>query len=126
MDVFTKIFTGKLNYIYIYILFVYGLPKVSVTTIMMLYVNMKAIVHSPDDDTDFFDIVNGVLQENTLYIDAIFIHNRPWSCALNVKRSDERKWFHSKKKAKSRWCPTETITDADYANDLVLLANTPA
>ena len=29
-------------------------------------------------------------------------------------------------KAKSRWYPTETITDADYTDDLALLANTPA
>ena len=29
---------------------------------MMLYKNMKAIVRSPDGDTDFFDIVTGVLQ----------------------------------------------------------------
>ena len=28
------------------------------------------------------------------------------------------------KKARSRWYPTETMTDADYAYDLVLLTNT--
>ena len=33
---------------------------------MMLYKNMKAIIHSPDDDTDFFAIVSGVLQEDIL------------------------------------------------------------
>ena len=31
-----------------------------------------------------------------------------------------------KKKAKSRRYPTETITDADYADNQILLANTPA
>ena len=30
------------------------------------------------------------------------------------------------KKARSRWYPTEIITDADYVEDLVLLANTLA
>ena len=30
------------------------------------------------------------------------------------------------KKAKSRWYPAETITDADYIDDLTLLANTSA
>ena len=30
-----------------------------------------------------------------------------------------------KKKARSRWYPAETITDADYADDKALLANTP-
>ena len=41
-------------------------------------------------------------------------------------RSNKRKWFHTKKKAKSRRYPAETITDSDYADDLVLLTNTPA
>ena len=31
-----------------------------------------------------------------------------------------------KKKARSRWFPAETILDANYADDLALLANTPA
>ena len=44
------------------ILLVYGLPKETVTTIMMLYRNMKINVHSSDRDTDFFDIVAGVLK----------------------------------------------------------------
>ena len=29
------------------------------------------------------------------------------------------------KKARRKWCPTQTITDADYIVDIVLLANTP-
>ena len=33
---------------------------------MMLYKNTKAMVHSPNGVTDFFDIVVGVLQEDTL------------------------------------------------------------
>ena len=41
------------------ILLAYGLPKEIVTAIMMLYKNMKAIVHSPDGGKDFFDIVAG-------------------------------------------------------------------
>ncbi len=44
----------------------YGLPKETVTSIMMLYKNAKAIVCSPDGDTNFFDIVAGVLQGDTL------------------------------------------------------------
>ena len=48
------------------ILFAYGLPKEIVTSIMMAYKNMKAMVCSPDQDTDFFNIVAGVLQGDTL------------------------------------------------------------
>ena len=41
------------------------LPKETVTAIMMLYKNTKAIIPSPDADTDFFDIVSRYLQEDT-------------------------------------------------------------
>ena len=48
------------------ILFAYGLPKQkkkkTVAAIMMLYRNIKVNVRSPDGDTDYFDIVAGVLQ----------------------------------------------------------------
>ena len=30
------------------------------------------------------------------------------------------------KKARSRWYPTESMTDADYADDLLLITNTKA
>ena len=48
------------------ILLAYGLPKETVAAIMMLYRNTKVKVHSPDGDTDYFDIVAGVLQGDTL------------------------------------------------------------
>ena len=43
------------------ILLAYGFLKETVTAIMILYKNMKVKVFSPDRDTDFFDIVAGVL-----------------------------------------------------------------
>ena len=33
---------------------------------MILYKNTKAMIHSLDGDTDLFEIVAGVLQEDTL------------------------------------------------------------
>ena len=48
------------------ILLAYDLPKESVAAIMMLYKNTKVKVRSPDEDTDYFDIVAGVLQGDTL------------------------------------------------------------
>ena len=48
------------------ILLTYGLPKETVTAIMMLYKNTKVKVHSPYGDTDFFDIVAGMQQEDIL------------------------------------------------------------
>ena len=44
------------------ILQTYGLPKEIVTAIMKLYKNTKAMVHSPDGVTEFFDIVARVFQ----------------------------------------------------------------
>ena len=48
------------------ILLTYGFPKETVTAIMMLYKNTKLMVHSPIGDTEFFNIVSGVLQGDTL------------------------------------------------------------
>ena len=48
------------------ILLAYGFHKETVTTIMMLYKNMKAMVYSPNGDTNFFDIVIEILQGDIL------------------------------------------------------------
>ena len=44
---------------------------------------------------------------------------------MNVDRFIERKWLYSGK-GKKCTISLQTITDADYANDMVLMANTPA
>ena len=59
---FDSIHRGKMAQI----LLAYGLPKETVAAIMMLYRNTKVKVRSPDGDTDYFDIVAGVLQGDTL------------------------------------------------------------
>ena len=48
------------------ILLAYELPKETVAAIMMLYQNTKVNVCLLDGDTDYFDIVAGVLQGDTL------------------------------------------------------------
>ena len=48
------------------IVLAYGLPKETVAAIMILYRNTKLKVRSPNGDTDYFDIVAGVLQGDTL------------------------------------------------------------
>ena len=48
------------------IVLAYGLPKQNITAIMILYKNTKVKVHSPDGDTDFFNIVADILQGDTL------------------------------------------------------------
>ena len=63
---FTKAFDsirkGKMEQI----LLAYGLPKETVAAIRILYRNTKVKVRSPDGDTEYFDIVAGVLQGDTI------------------------------------------------------------
>ena len=59
------------------------------------------------------------------YISTLFFHNLPKFHTIDVNRSKKRKWFHIKK-SRSRRYPAETITNADYAAYLTLLANIPA
>ena len=45
-------------------LLAYGLPKETITAIMMLYINTKVMVHSSNGDADFV-IVPKILQRDT-------------------------------------------------------------
>ena len=47
-------------------LLAYSIPKETISAIMIFYRNTKVKVRSPDGDTDYVDIVAGVLQEDTL------------------------------------------------------------
>ena len=55
---FDSIRRGKMEQI----LLAYDLPNETVSAIMMLYKNMKVKVHSPDGDTDYFDVVTVLVQ----------------------------------------------------------------
>ena len=61
---------------------------------MILYKNTKVKVRSPDEDTDFFDIVAGVLQGYTLAPYLFIIC--PDDVLSNLNRSNERNCFFSK------------------------------
>ena len=70
---FYSIHKGKMEQI----LLAYDLPKETVVAIMIQYKNTKVKVRSPDGDADVFDIVAGVLQEDTLasYLFIIYLDN---------------------------------------------------
>ena len=104
------------------ILLAYGLPKETVAAITILYRNTKVKVRSPDGDTEYFDIVAEVLQGDTL-APYLFIICLDYVLRTSVDKIRENGFELMKKK--SRRYPAKTITDADYANDIVLLANTP-
>ena len=115
---FDSIHRGKMEQI----LLAYGLPKETVAAITILYRNTKVKVRSPDGGTEYFDIVAGVLQGNTLAPYRFII------CLDYVLRTSIDKirvnGFELTKK-RSRRYPAKTITDADYADNIVILANTP-
>ena len=88
----------------------------------MLYKNtkVKVKVHTPDGDTDYLDIVAGVLQGDTLATYLFII------CLDYVLRTSTAIMKDSRfKLAKKRRYLAQIITHANYADDKALLANTP-
>ena len=89
---------------------------------MMLYKNTKVKVRSLDRDTDYFDIVVGVLQGDTL-APYLFIICLDYMLRTSIDIMKDNNFKLAKEK--SRRYLAQTITDADYANDIALLANIP-
>ena len=104
------------------ILVAYGIPKETVAAITILYRNTKVKVRSPDGDTEYFDIVAGVLQGDTL-APYLFIICLDYVLRKSIDKIRENGFELTKKR--SRRYPATTITDADYADDIAILANTP-
>ena len=114
---FDSIHRGKMEQI----LLAYGIPKETVAAITILYRNTKVKVRSPDGDTEYFDIVAGVLQGDTL-APYLFIICLDYVLITSIDKIKENGFELTKKR--SRRYPATTITDADYADDIVILANT--
>ena len=127
---------------------------------MMLYKNTKVKVRFSDGDTDYYDIVTGVLQGDTLAsylflfsLDYVFrssidlmkenvfrssidlMKENVFRSSIdlmkeNVFRSSidlmKENGFKRVKKKKTEDTQQKTITDADYDDDITLLANTLA
>ena len=89
---------------------------------MILYRNTKVKVRSPDGDTDYFDIVAGVLQGDTL-APYLFIICLDYMLRTSIDKIKENGFELTKKRSKRY--PTKTITNADYTDDIAILANTP-
>ena len=104
------------------ILLAYGIPKDTFTAITILYGNTKVKVPSPDGDADYFDIVARVMQGDTLAA-YLFIICLVYVLRTSIDKIKENSFELSKKR--SRRYPTKTITDADYADDIAILENTP-
>ena len=115
---FDSIHRGKMEQI----LLAYGLPKETVAAITILYWNTKVKIRSPDWDTEYFDNVAGVLQGDTL-APYFFIICLDYVLRTSIDKIKEKGFELTKKR--SRRYPAKTITDTYYADDIVILANTP-
>ena len=85
---------------------------------MILYQDTHSIVHSPDGDTDFFDISAGVLQGDKL-VPYIFIICLDYVLHKALDKNNELGFTLVKRKGKCY--PAMKITDADYADNLARL-----
>ena len=82
---------------------------------MMLYKNTKVKVHSPDGDPDYFDIDTLAPYQFIICLDYVL------RMSIDLMKENSFKLA----KERSRRYPAQTITDANYTNDIALLANTP-
>ena len=98
----------------------YGIPAETVNAIMMLYMNTRSMVRSPDGDTQFFEITTCVLQGDMiapfLFIICLdYVLKSSIDCSSNVG--------FTLKKRRSRRQPATYITDTDYADDIAITAD---
>ena len=93
----------------------------SINVIMILYRNTKVKVRSLDGHTEYFNIVEEIQQGDTLD-QYLFIICLDYVLRTSIDKIRENGFELTKKR--SRRYPAKTITDADYADNIVLLANT--
>ena len=115
---FDSIHRGKIEQI----LLAEGLPTETVAAIMMLYKDTKVKVRSPDGDTDFFDIITGVLQGD-ISAPYLFIICLDYVVPTLINLMKENGL--PLEKVRSRRYAAQMNTDADYTDDIAILANTP-
>ena len=113
---FDSIHRGKL----MEILRAYGIPNKIVDAISILYKDTMAQVLTPDGDTEFFEILAGVLQGDTL---APFLFIIALDYVLRDATSESTIGLTLTER-QSRRHPEVNITDADFADDLALMSNT--
>ena len=102
------------------ILKAYGIPEKLVKIIELMYSDTRARVLTPDGETEFFNIVAGVLQGDTLapFLFAIVL-DYVMRQALNDRVEDLG--FYLDRKRSRRHQPI-IITDTDFADDIALIS----
>ena len=111
---FDSIHRGKMEQI----LLAYGLSKETLSVIM--YRNTKVKVRSSDGH--YFGIVAGVLHGDTR---APYLFIICLDCVLRTSIDKIKENSFKLTKKRSKRYSEQTITDADYADDIALLVNAP-
>ena len=102
------------------ILLAYGIPPLIVNAIGVMYNNTTARVKSPDGDTDFFPILAGVLQGDTL---APFLFIVTLDYAMRKAMNNAEHLGFTLEQRQSKRYPARTLTDTDFADDIALLSD---
>ena len=101
------------------ILPLYGIPEPIITAIKVLYTNTKALVITPDGETQPFDISAGVLQGDTL---APFLFIIVLDYALRTSLDNNNTLGLLIKERNGSRQPAQYLTDLDFADDLAITA----
>ena len=118
---FTKAFDSVNQQVMFKILAAYDIPKRIVDAIILMYTDIKAKVLSPDGDTDFFEILAGIMQGDTL-APYLFVIVLDYAMRKATEGKEEELGFTLRKR-RSRRVPSITMTDLDFADDIALLSN---
>ena len=92
------------------------------TAIAAIYSETRAKVRTPDEDTEPFQILAGVLQGDTL-APFLFIIALDYALRCAINGREEELGFTLSKRA-SRRVPAKMLTDLDFADDISLLSDT--
>ena len=118
---FSKAFDSINHTIMFRILSAYDIPKRLLDAIMLIYKDLKAKVVSPDGDTEYFDILAGVMQGDTL-APYLFVIVLDYAMRQATEGKEEELGLTIKPR-QSRRVPAVSITDLDFADDIALLCN---
>ena len=99
---------------------VYGVPEQLISAIGLLYTGTKAKVLSPGGETEYFLILAGVLQGDTL-TPYIFTIMTDYAMRQAIGNDAPELGFNLDRKRSRRHNPN-VITDLDFADDIALMA----
>ena len=103
------------------ILLAYGIPKKIEDLISLLYTNTSAQVITPDGKTEFFEILAGVLQGDTL-APYLFVIVMDYCMRIALEKHPDLGFTLTP--ARSRRVKAKKISDTEFADDIALVTNT--